>query len=211
MNFIIDLNYSELNLINLFINTTKKRKFLYRYLLLIRILPKRKYDKKSIGDRMPIMEGWEVSPDRLEKFEKMIGSDPIGDPIITSKCRLGRDNGLLVASDTGFAWRIQTGFSTSMYSMGKSKWVRWHDVDRIDLKKEGFILLYLKVREKNGPVKLDGKGNPKLKKWAFSLNKNKNEEKTHYLQRRSAFFPVISDIFNKNKGDTDPPTSDSRI
>ena len=84
---------------------------------------------------MPIMSGWEVSPDRVEKFEKMLSTDPVGDPIITSKCKLDRENGFIVASDNGFAWRIQTGFSTSMYSMGKSKWVRWHDVDRIDLKK----------------------------------------------------------------------------
>ncbi len=160
---------------------------------------------------MPIMEGWEVSPDRLEKFEKMLGSDPIGDPNITSKCRLGRDNGLLVASDTGFAWRIQTGFSTSMYSMGKSKWVRWHDVDRIDLKKEGIILTYIKVRDKNGNLKIDGKGNPKLKKWTLKCHPNKNEDKGHYAQRRADFYNIMSDLFNQNKGDTDPPTSDSRI
>ena len=157
------------------------------------------------------MSGWEVSPDRLAKYEKMLGSDPVGDPVITSKCRLGKNNGLLVVSNAGFAWRIQAGYSTSMYSMGKSKWVRWHDVDRIDLKKEGFLLTYIKVRQKNGSLKIDGKGNPKLKKWALILNKNKNEEKGHFLQRRSAFFPVMSDIFNQNKGDTDPPTSDSRI
>ena len=160
---------------------------------------------------MPIMSGWEVSPDRLEKYEKMLGSDPVGDAIITSKCRLGKDNGLLIASNTGFAWRIQTGFGTSYMSMGKSKWIRWHDVDRIDLKKEGFILTYIKVRQKDGTLKIDGKGNPKLKKWPLILNKNKNEEKGHFLQRRSAFFSIMSDIFNQNKGDTDPPTSDTRI
>ena len=160
---------------------------------------------------MPIISGWEVSPDRLEKYAKMLASDPVGDTVIASKCRLGRDNGLLIASNTGFAWRIQTGYTTSMYSMGKSKWVRWHDVDRIDLKKEGFLLTYVKVRQKNGSLKLDGKGNPKLKKWALILNKNKNEDKGHFLQRRSAFFTVMSDIFNQNKGDTNPPTSDSRI
>ena len=32
---------------------------------------------------MPIMEGWEVSPDRVEKYEKMLGQDDVGDPIIT--------------------------------------------------------------------------------------------------------------------------------
>ena len=160
---------------------------------------------------MPIMNGWEVSPDRVEKFEKILSSDPLGDPIITSKCKLGKDNGLIIAGNNGFAWRIQTGMRTSMYSMGKSKWVRWHDVGRIDLKKEGVIFVYIKVREKNGNLKFDGKGNPKLKKWLFVLNQNKDEEKGHFLQRRSNFYQIMSDIFNQNKGETDPPTSDSRI
>jgi len=160
---------------------------------------------------MPIISGWEVSSDRVDKFEKMLSTDPVGDPIITSKCRLGKDNGLLVASNNGFAWRIQAGYGTAMYSMGKSKLVRWHDVGRIDTRKEGFLVVYLKVRDKQGNLKIDGKGNPKLKKWGLYLNKNKNEDKGHYLQRRSAFHGIMSDIFNQNKGDTDPPTSDSRI
>ncbi|MFX0046696.1 MAG: hypothetical protein ACFE8G_00875, partial [Candidatus Hermodarchaeota archaeon] len=111
------------------------------------------------------MSGWEVSPDRVEKFEKILSTDPVGDPIITSKCRLGSDNGLLVGGTNGFAWRIQTGMNTPMISMGKSKWVRWHDVDRIDEKKEGVLIAYIKVRDKSGALKIDGKGNPKLKKW----------------------------------------------
>ena len=160
---------------------------------------------------MPIIEGWEVSPDRVEKFEKMLSSDPVGDPLMTTKCILGKENGFLVASTNGFAWRIQTGYGTRMTSMGKSKWVRWHDVERIDLKKDGMILVYLKVRQKNGPVKLDGKGNPKLKKWRLIMRKNKSEEKAHFVQRRSDFFKVISDIFNQYKGDSDPPTSDTRM
>ena len=157
------------------------------------------------------MSGWEVSPDRIEKFEKMLSTDAIGDPIITSKCKLGRDNGLLVASNNGFAWRIQMSMSSSMYSSGKSKWVRWHDVSRIDLKKVGILLIYLKVRDKNGNLKIDGSGNPKLKKWPLKLHPNKNEDKGHYAQRKEDFYNIMSDIFNQNKGDSDPPTSDSRI
>lgn len=158
------------------------------------------------------MSGWEVSSDRVDKYEKMLSSDPIGDPIITSKCRLARENGLLIASNNGFAWRIQmTAMRGSIYSAGKSKWVRWHDVDRIDLKKEGVLITYIKVRGKGGTLKIDGKGNPKLKKWPLILIQNKNEDKGHFLQRRSAFFSIMSDIFTQNKGDTDPPTSDSRI
>jgi len=153
---------------------------------------------------MPIMSGWEVSPDRIEKYKKIMSIDDVGDPIITSKCKLGPNNGYIVASNNGFAWRIQEGG-------GFSKWVRWHDVDRIDLKREGFILAYIKVREKNGPLKLDGKGNPKLKKLALQLRRNKYEDNGHFLQRRSDFYNILSDIFNQNKGDSDPPTSDSRI
>ena len=133
-----------------------------------------------------------------------MSTDDVGEPIITSKCKLGPNNGYIVASNNGFAWRIQSGG-------GFSKWVRWHDVDRIDLKREGFLLAYIKVREKNGILKLDGKGIPKLKKLALQLRQNNNEEYGHYLQRRSNFYQIISDIFNQNKGDSDPPTSDSRI
>ncbi len=160
---------------------------------------------------MPIMNGWEVSRDRVDKFEKMLSSDPVGDPVITSKCKLDKDNGFIIASNVGIAWRITGGMRTSMYTMGKSKWVRWHDVGRIDLKKEGVIYAYIKVREKDGTLKFDGKGNPKLKKWLFVVNQNKDEEKGHFLQRRSNFYQIMSDLFNQNIGDTDPPTSDSRI
>ncbi|MBY9011883.1 MAG: hypothetical protein KGD70_05875 [Candidatus Lokiarchaeota archaeon] len=161
---------------------------------------------------MPILDGWEVSSDRVEKFEKMLSQDSVGDPIIASKCRLNKENGFIIASNNGFAWRIQiTAMRGSMYSSGKSKWVRWHDVDRIDLKKEGVLLAYIKVREKSGTLKVDGNGNPKLKKWPLILQQNKNEEKDHFRQRQAAFFGVMSDIFNSNKVDTDPPTSDSRI
>jgi len=34
---------------------------------------------------MPIISGWEVSPDRIKKYEKMMSTDDVGDPIITSK------------------------------------------------------------------------------------------------------------------------------
>ncbi|NVM44880.1 MAG: hypothetical protein HWN79_08180 [Candidatus Lokiarchaeota archaeon] len=161
---------------------------------------------------MPIMSGWEVSSDRVEKFEKMMSQDAVGDPIITSKCRLGKENGFFIASDNGFAWRIQiTAMRGSPYSSGKSKWVRWHDVDRIDLKKEGVLILFIKVRTKDGTLKIDGSGNPKLKKWPIILQQNKNEEKGVFRQRQAAFFGIMSDIFNQKKVDTNPPTSDSRI
>lgn len=160
---------------------------------------------------MPIMDGWEVSRDRVDKYEKMMETDPVGDPIITSKCRIGKDNGLIVVSNNGFAWRIQTGMSTHYWEMGKSKWVRWHDVDHMLEKKPGVVFAWIKVRDKNGGLKIDKKGNPKLSKWLLVIAKNKDEDKAHFYERRANFYNIMSQIFEQNKGDTDPPTSDSRI
>jgi len=161
---------------------------------------------------MPILEGWEVSSDRVEKYEKMMSTDNVGDVILTSKCRLNKENGFIIASNNGFAWRITiTAMRGSPMRSGKSKWVRWHDVDRIDLKKVGVLYAYVKKRDSNGALKLDGKGMVKIKKWPLIVQQNKNEDKGHFRQRQAAFFNIMSDIFNQNKGDTDPPTSDSRI
>jgi hypothetical protein len=163
-----------------------------------------------------MIEGWEISPDRVEMLEKILDTDPVGDPVITSKCRLSDkktniENGLLVASNDGFAWRIKMGYSSSLMSAGKSKWVRWHDVAGFIPKKPGFLILELKSRKKGGPVIVDKKGNYKVKKWRFFLDKNKGEEKAHYKERVKVFDQIMMDLWNKNKGDSDPPTSDSRI
>jgi len=142
----------------------------------------------------------------------MMDTDNVGDPIITSKCRINQENGFLVASNNGFAWRIQITYGRgSIYSSGKSKWVRWHDVDRLDLRKPGVINAFVKIRNKDGTLKIDKKGNPKLVKFGLILQQNKNEEKTHFRQRQADFFGILEDIFNRNKGDSDPPTSDSRM
>ncbi len=162
---------------------------------------------------MPIMSGWEVSPDRIEKYNKIMSTDDVGDPIITSKCKLswsgrGMANGYIVVSNNGIAWRIQGG---SYVTAGKSVWVRWFDVSRIDRKSDGFLRVYVKIRKKKGSLMMDNKEHPRLRKWSFQLKRNKNEEYSNFLQRKSAFFGIMSDIFNQNKGDSDPPTSDSRI
>ena len=162
---------------------------------------------------MPIMSGWEVSPDRIKKYEKMMSTDDVGDPIITSKCKLswsgrGMANGYIVVSNNGIAWRIQGG---SYVTAGKSVWVRWFDVSRIDRKKDGFLRVYVKIRKKNGSLMMANKEHPRLRKWSFKLRPNKHEEYGKYLQRSSNFYQIMLDIFNQNKGDTDPPTSDSRI
>jgi len=162
---------------------------------------------------MPIMSGWEVSPDRIEKYNKIMSTDDVGDPIITSKCKLswagrGMANGYIVVSNNGIAWRIYGG---SYVTAGKSVWVRWFDVSRIDRKKDGFLIVKIKRREPNGSLWMDRKGNLKLKQWSLKLKRNKYEDNGHFLQRRSDFYNILSDIFNQNKGDSDPPTSDSRI
>jgi len=159
---------------------------------------------------MPVMEGWEVSHDRIGKFEKMMAQAPIGDPIITSKCKLDKENGLLVVSDNGFAWRIQMGMGTARWSAGKNKWVRWHDVASIIPKKQGQSQVVLKIR-KNGTLKLDKKGNCKTKSWKLTLNRNKDEQKPHFKLRQEAFNNILSEIYGRNRVETDPPTSDSKM
>jgi len=156
---------------------------------------------------MPIMSGWEVSPDRIEKYNKIMSTDDVGDPIITSKCKHSQFSGYIVVSNNGIAWRIYGG---NMYS-GMSKWVRWYDVGRIDRKKDGLLIVNIKRRKTDGSLKMDNKGNHKFKQCFLKLKPNKNEDKGHFLRRKSAFFSIMSDIFTQNKGDTDPPTSDSRI
>jgi hypothetical protein len=156
---------------------------------------------------MPLMQGWEVSPDRVESYEKMMGMDPIGDPIITTKCRLDSENGMIIVSDNGFAWRIKITFARgAAISAGKSKWVRWYDVSDLMPKKDGVIIAFLKVRDKNGALKPG-----KIKKWKLMILPNKGEDKVTAAEKKAAFNNIMLEIFQRNKVDTDPPTSDSRI
>lgn len=57
-----------------------------------------------------LINGWDVSPDRIEKYVEMMAQYPLVDPIITSKCRLAGDTGFLVVNDYGIAWRFQKTF-----------------------------------------------------------------------------------------------------
>ena len=157
---------------------------------------------------MPITQGWEVSPDRVKMFDKIMEMYPVGDPLLTSKCKLDRDNGFLVVSDNGFAWRIKMGMSSSYMSAGKSKWIRWHDVANINPTKPGQIIVDVKTR-KNGALILDKRGNIKIKRWKLTINQNKGEQKNYWRQRMENFNPFISQIFEKNRSATDPSTSDS--
>ncbi|MFX1337812.1 MAG: zinc ribbon domain-containing protein [Promethearchaeota archaeon] len=156
------------------------------------------------------IKGWEIAPERVKKYEKAMQELPIGDPIITSKCKLDRAFGLLIVSDVGFAWIIKETMRTSRWNIGKKKWVRWHDVYSIVPKYQGQIQVTVKIR-KNGTLQLDNDGNYKTKRWKLTINKNKREEEAHWRDRQASFNNIMLEIYNRNKGETDPPTSDSRI
>ncbi|MFX1453304.1 MAG: hypothetical protein ACFFCM_20895 [Promethearchaeota archaeon] len=165
---------------------------------------------------MTIIEGWEVSPDRINMFGELSHSYPVGDAIITTKCVLDSDNGFLIVSDNGFAWKLKAGYSQAMgpvwkrMQSGKTKWVRWCDVANIKPTKNGQVLIFLKIRKK-GLLKVDKKGNPKLKKWKLTMRRNKNEPKPHFKQRLGSFNNIMVDIFNRNKVEVNPETSDSNM
>ena len=152
---------------------------------------------------MPIIEGWEVSHDRVSMFEKIMSTDPVGEPIITSKCRLDEKkgslvghvgNGLLIVSDNGLAWRIRVGVDITgisyMKKSGKSKWLRWHDVANIVPVKPGQIWVHVKKR-KAGAIILDKKGRYKLIKWKLTLIKNQMEQGAHFKLRRLIFGKIM--------------------
>ena len=44
------------------------------------------------------MENWDVSPDRVDMYSELMVAYPVGDVIITSKCKLNNDNGLLIGN-----------------------------------------------------------------------------------------------------------------
>jgi hypothetical protein len=166
---------------------------------------------------MPIIEGWEVSPNRIEKYEKIVSSDQVGEPILTSKCALNNDNGFLIVSENGIAWRIkvsagqvfQMGAMSAALS-GKSKWIRWCDVFYIEPKKKGQILVAIKKRQ-NGILNLDKKGNYRLNKWTLTIKPNSEETGENFSDRQRSFKSIMFEIFDQYKVEDDPPTSDSRM
>jgi len=157
------------------------------------------------------MEGWELSPDRKKVFEKMMATDPIGDPILISKCQLGRQYGTLIVSNNGFAWRLKGGYRTSVYQIGTTKWVRWHDVSRIIPEKpeKGVIKIECFKRKKGNLVVKKGK--PKIFRWRAIVNQNKGEKKHHFIERRKDFYRLMNEIFERNKVLQIPEVSDSRM
>ena len=158
---------------------------------------------------MPILPGWEMSPDRKAWFEKIKSIYNVGDPILTSKCKRSQDNGVLLVTDRGFAWRLKIGFRNVLLDPGRTKWwIRWHDLYEILPKKPGKIIIRVKKREK-GKLLLDENGNYRLARLVLQLVRNKNEEKDHWLQRQNSFNDIFMQLHEKYRGDIDPPTSDT--
>ncbi len=159
---------------------------------------------------MPILEGWEVSPDRTDKVDKMHSMYNIGDMIITSKCKRGNGQGFLVVSDRGIAWRIHASFNTGVAAMGNNMWVIWNDLFEVLPKKPGIILVKVKKRNmKTKELILDKKGNYRLKQWKLSIVRNKNEPKEHFFSRRDSFNSIFNQIWEAHRTSEDPSYSDS--
>ena len=162
---------------------------------------------------MPLKEGWEVSPDRQYIFEKILSTDDVGDPIITSKTKDGLTWGFLLVSNKGFAFRQKKIILEflSYTPRTSNKWVRWHDVADIVPKNPGSILVEVKKR-KEGLLLIDKRFDvPKTKNWKLTITLNKNENKIHFKQRKAEFNSIMMELFNQYKSDSDPLTSESRI
>ncbi|NVM04816.1 MAG: hypothetical protein HWN67_21020 [Candidatus Helarchaeota archaeon] len=155
-----------------------------------------------------MIEGWEISSDRVSVFAKLMSDYPIEEPIITSKCKIDNNYGFLIVSDNGFAWRKHGAFGTSFYDVGKSYWIRWHDVTNIIEKKKGQIIIEILKREVGNFI-VDKEGNLEIKKWKLTVNQNKNEEKSHWKHREEKFYNIMLEIYNKNKVEKTPLISDS--
>ncbi len=167
---------------------------------------------------MPILPGWEMSPDRKTFFEKIKSMYDVGDLILTSKCKRNDDNGVLLATDRGFAWRIRWTPGSWKWRIGTNMWIRWHDLYEILPKKPGKVIIKVKKREKGkllldrkGKLLLDRKGNYRLAQWRLLLVRNKNEDKDHWLQRKNSFNDIFIQLHEKYRGDSDPPTSDTNF
>lgn len=159
---------------------------------------------------MPIKEGWEISPDRVEWYEKITGRYDVGDPFLTSKCMRGKDNGFLVVSDKGFAWRIKMGFSSSMWQSGENMWIRWHDLYEVIPKKPGIILIKVKKRNmKSKEILLNKKGDYIFKKWALKIVRNAKEEKENWLNRQQTFNDLFIKTWEEHQLAEDPAQSDT--
>jgi len=165
---------------------------------------------------MTIKTGWEVSSDREKQFEDLMANNPIGNPIITSKCIFDGKKGFLVLGDNGFAWKVKIGVGSTLLDVGKKKWVRWYDVADILSKKKGEVEVLAYERMKTGDIKLDTgafsstKGELKTKKLKLKLMKNKKEPKDQWKEREESFHSVLMEIFSKYKVESPPAESDSK-
>ena len=168
---------------------------------------------------MPIKDGWEVSPDRHEHFEKMLNNDDLGEPILTSKCFHAQQgaHGFLIVSTKGIAWseKLTLEGLHNLSFGGSSKWVRWHDVVSITPFRGPFkitpgAIVAVVIKRKQGVLKKNKRGTPKTKELTFRIYRNKKESKAHFEQRKTDFLNIMKELYYKYKAETYPQTSDSR-
>lgn len=163
---------------------------------------------------MPLKPGWEVSPDREKQFQAIVETVPIGEPIITSKCKVDGDNGFLVAGKNGWAWTGKAGLmkliTGDFWSLGKKKWVRWYDVYKMGYNEKGLAVVEAVKRNKDGTVKKKKDGVPKTKAMILIADRNKDEPKDKWKERKKMFGEEFYMIFEKNKARVPPAETDSK-
>ncbi len=159
---------------------------------------------------MPIKLGWEVSPDSNRILRKLLEIFPIGDPIITSKCKFDGDKGFLVVSDNGLAWTIKIGIKSTVFDLGKKKWVRWYDVVNVAWSKDGFVLVQALQRKKDGEIKRKKEKEYKTNDLRLNLERNKDEPKDQFKERKARFGDIMWEIFQKNQARIPPAKTDSQ-
>lgn len=163
---------------------------------------------------MSLKPGWEVSPDREKMFQAIVEKVPIGEPIITTKCKVDGDNGFLVAGENGWAWtgkaslmKLVTG---DFWSLGKKKWVRWHDIVEIDNYAKGNVYVKAVKRNKDGTLKMNKDGRPKTTELHLRCDRNQDEPKDQFKERREKFGNALMVIWFDNKVDEYPDETDSK-
>ena len=159
-----------------------------------------------------IIKGWEVPPNRIKLYVKMMAKYPLQNPLITSRCLLDKEEGLLIINDYGIAWNIYRGLAYwgADYVKYTRAWIRWYDVADIILTKPNQVRVLMK-RRKKGLLRLYIKGYIKMKKLKLTINKSKGETQPQFKQRLETYNTIMLEIFYCNRVEVDPPESDSEL
>ena len=176
--------------------------------------------KRKGNDLSLLKEGWEISPDRIKAFEKIVNTYNVGNPILTSKCLREGASGFLIVGNIGIAWKnTQSGVITAADALigtgatvGKiSKWTSWQDVVKFTMltrrkNPDGIPgSIKLEVNKRKGGVILKNKrGVPKTEVWRLFLRRNKNETKSHYEERKAEFYGILKELYHQYKTDANP-------